>query len=118
MGMAIRPCALREDITVVMMSGRLDMAESAAIVSELLDAVKQCASGVILDMADVTFVSSAGLRILLKARKEASASEKTLAIVRAQPSVYKIFKVSRLETLLTCFENEADAVAAIDGGKV
>ena len=36
-----------------------------------------------------------------------------MALVRAQPSVYKIFKVSALDAMFRFFDNEAEAIQTL-----
>jgi anti-anti-sigma factor len=64
-------------------------------------------------MAAVGFISSSGLRMLIAAHQSAQAAGKKMALVRARPSVYKIFKVSALDAMFQFFDSEAQATEAL-----
>lgn len=51
----------------------------------------------ILDIDDLQYISSAGLRVLLKLRKE----EKEMKIVNASPEVYEIFEMTGFSEMIT-----------------
>jgi anti-anti-sigma factor len=100
----------KSDVNVVEISGRLDGTTSAAAQPVLLGALEEGAAGVILHMASLEFISSAGLRILLTLCKNATAQGKRIAMVGVQPSIYKIFKIAALDKIFRLFETESDAL--------
>jgi anti-sigma B factor antagonist len=79
----------------------------------ILEALQQSAAGIVVDLGGVEFISSSGVRMLLAADLDARGSGKTLALVRAQPPVYKIFKVAALGDKFRFFDDEAGAVQAL-----
>jgi len=98
------------EVNIAAMSGRLDVETADRTLPELLGLIAQSSGGVIIDLKEVTFVSSAGLRTLLSACKKADAEGKNLAMIQAQPQVYKIFKVAAFDTLFTICKNEKEAL--------
>jgi len=113
MGVDVTSCEANPDVKVALLSGRLDITAAEAASPVVLDALEQSASGLIVDLGGVDFVGSAGLRALLSVRKKADAAGKLVAVIRAQPAVYKIFKVSGLDAVFSFFEDEDEAVAAL-----
>jgi anti-anti-sigma factor len=79
----------------------------------VMEAVEQSAAGIAIDMAGVQFLSSSGLRLILAAHQRAENSRKKMALVRVQPAVYKIFKVSALDGKFRFFETETEAVDSL-----
>ena len=81
------------------------------VVREIL---KQSASGIVIHLGGVDFVSSSGFRLLLAAHQQARAAGKVMILTRPRPSVYKIFKVAALDTALPfCAEHELGPIEAL-----
>lgn len=80
-------------------SGRLDTA-SAAPFQERLTATLAASSGaVVIDLAGVDYVSSAGLRAVLVAGKAMRAAGRSLSLVALQPPVRTVFDISGFSAL-------------------
>ena len=113
MAVDIKPSEINADVTVAALSGRLDMAASEDAHPKVMQALADSTAGLILDMGELDFISSSGLRMLIAAQKEARASGKQLACIRAKPAVYKIFKISSLDAMFSFFEDEPAAIEAL-----
>jgi anti-anti-sigma factor len=53
-----------------------------------------------LDFSNVRFLTSLGLAMLVRLRKRLAERGRRLAILNAQPHVYEVFSVTRLDTML------------------
>jgi anti-anti-sigma factor len=76
----------------VVLTGSLDGSTSHeldAALAPLLDSVHH----LVFDMADLKFVSSAGIRVLLNARKELKANDGTFVMKNLQPQIKKVFEI-------------------------
>lgn len=100
-------------IRILALSGRLAVETEGQIQAQLMEAIKQSPNGLVLDLEAVSFVSSAGLRMLLTVYKSAAAGGTKLAMMRPRPEIYKLFMLAALDGTFNVFENEADAVKAI-----
>ena len=109
----IRPSESNPDISIVKLSGRLGMEVEAELESALSQALDASPAGIICDMSDVAFVSSAGLRVFFKIRSNAELAGKKTAMIHLQPAVYKIFKLTAIENILSVFDSEAQALKAM-----
>ncbi len=100
-----------DDMLVARVAGRLDgtTAESfrRAMESASLGDHRTC----LLDMADVTFVASEGLRALLLLRQVLSKSSCKLALCSLQASVQSVFQISGFTSVLAIYP---DAQTAAD----
>ena len=67
----------------------------------------------VLDLAGLDYVSSAGLRVLLKAAKEARAAGSRFALAGLRPAVREVFEVSGFFAVLTAYPTRAEALAAL-----
>ena len=88
--------------------GRLDTAAAPEVEARLLALLGR--SGVLVDMAGVRFVSSAGLRVLLKAAK---ATGRAFAVCGLQPPVREVFEISGFDRIMQAFNARDEALAAL-----
>src|SRR2546427_6531339 len=96
-------------------SGRIDHATAEAFKTSLGPHVARCAAGqdrVVLDFGAVDYISSAGLRVLMLAAKQAKAQGGVLAVAALQPIVREIFEISRFTLVLNVFPTLDEALAA------
>jgi anti-anti-sigma factor len=104
--------ANQEDgVSVVTLSGRMDSATSPIVDQELAQAIG-AGSPVLLDLGELEYISSAGLRVLLKAAKQAQGAKVSFAVCNAVPAVREIFDVSGFSTLLKMHDTRATGLAA------
>lgn len=94
---------------VISATGRLDSSTAGALEAVLPARVRE-QKAVILNLADVPYVSSAGLRVLLIGAKAAKAAGNRLIITGLSPAVREVFDVSGFTKI---FAIEADLDAAI-----
>ena len=112
MAVDVKPSDTNADVTIAALSGRLDMAASEDAHPKVMQALADSTAGLIVDMSELDFISSSGLRLLIAAQKGAQSSGKKLAFTHAKPAVYKIFKISSLDAMFSFFEDEAAAIGA------
>lgn len=90
--------ALKDKTLNLYLEGRIDSNNATHFEKEIMDALAQ-ASGVeiILDASALDYISSAGLRVLMKLRREA---KKALPVLNVSSEVYDIFEVTGFTELL------------------
>jgi anti-anti-sigma factor len=99
------------ETTIVVVSGRLD-GLTAPVLDEKLGAAIGATAHTIIDMAGLDYVSSAGLRILLKAAKQAKARGVRLALCAMHPHVREVFDISGFSSIFAIFPGRHEAIAA------
>jgi anti-anti-sigma factor len=97
-------------VTVAAFEGRLDTATAATAEAKLLALLAQGA--VVADLAEVRYVSSAGLRVLLKAAKQAKTAGQGFSVCGLQPSVREVFEISGFDKIIPAYASRAEALAA------
>lgn len=97
------------------LSGRLDTATSPAAEKTIMQALSPEQSRIVLDMREVAYVSSAGLRIVLLVAKQAKAAQGALALFGMQPGVREVFDISGFSRILSILPSEAEAIAQVAG---
>ena len=100
-----------DGIVLAAPEGRLDTAAAPAVEERLVALVG--ASSVVLDLADVRFVSSAGLRVLLLAAKAAKAAGRGIAVCALQPGVREVFEISGFDRIIPAYATREQALAAL-----
>ncbi len=98
-----------DGVTIAAMEGRLDTATAAAAEARLLALI---ATGpLVADLALVRYVSSAGLRVLLKAAKQAQGAGTRFAVCALQPTVREVFEISGFDRIIASYATREEAVA-------
>jgi anti-anti-sigma factor len=88
-------------ITVLALSGELDLAAAPAIRDELAHARAGGARGIVLDMAEVTFLDSSALRELLRADAAMRTDGVALVLATVRPPVARLLELTRTTGMLT-----------------
>ena len=107
---------LSENTLIVIPAGRIDMTTSDQFRERLLPLVDDCAKksrSMILDFSAVEYISSAGLRVLMLAAKQARTSGQIIAIAALQPVVLEIFQISRFDKILPCYPGVSEALESV-----
>lgn len=99
-------------VLVVSASGRLD-SSSAGALEAVLPARVQTHDKVVLSLADVAYVSSAGLRVLLIGAKAARAKSHRLVLTGLAPTVAEVFDISGFTAIFSIEPDVASALAAL-----
>ena len=97
---------------VLSVGGRLDSNTALPLETKLTD-VLNASPAVVLDLAELDYVSSAGLRVLLKGAKQAKAQKKALALAGLRPHVREVFDISGFATIFTIHPDRNAAIAAL-----
>ena len=67
---------------------------------------------IVVDMAGVTHLSSGALGMLVTAQQQCGATDSQLIICSLQPSLRRIFKISKLEKMFTFQKDQKKALEA------
>jgi anti-anti-sigma factor len=81
-------------------AGRLDAYWADHLHNELQEAIRGGAHQLQLDFSGVTFMSSAGLRVLLTGYQQLSAIQGSLTVIRPSPGVQQVLELAGFDELL------------------
>lgn len=101
-------------VLVVSPSGRIDHATSDEFrhqLETLVENATKAGNVVVIDLAGVEYISSAGLRCFMLAAKLAKSLNGTVVIAALQPVVREIFEISRFTLVFELFPTVRDAIA-------
>ena len=101
----------------VALFGRLDTHSYSQLDAELapmLDGSDPPVMSLVLDLAGLNYISSAGIRSIFKARKALTARNGKLLVVNPQPQIQKVFDVVKAVPMSDIFTSVAEADAYLD----
>ena len=102
-----------EGIDIVALAGRLIMADAPEVRRKLLATVEQGNGKLILDLAEVGFMDSSGLSVLVSVFKAARLKQGDVVLLNLTPAVRSLIELTRLQQVFAIFEDETAAVARL-----
>jgi anti-sigma B factor antagonist len=101
----------KPDTLHLMLNGKLDAVTASELEKSINDSMNNDIKTLILDLQNLSFVSSAGLRIFAKARKMMKSRTGVVYFTNLSPQVKKVFDIVKAIPLSEVFQNvqEIDA---------
>jgi anti-sigma B factor antagonist len=100
---------VKDNFIIAKASGKIDATNAGEFTELLLDLFKN-KNRVVLDFEKVDYVSSAGLRSVLIAAKEAQSRNGVLVICSLQEQIYEIFEMTGFTEMLKVVSSTDEAV--------
>jgi anti-anti-sigma factor len=101
-----------QNSTIVEVNGSVDALTAPELSKVLLDQITAGRANLVVNLIGVDFMSSAGLRALLGAVKEARSHGGDLRIASTTPGVDKVLKMSGFHTIAKIYASQDDAVSS------
>jgi|SRR5215469_12592731 len=101
----------RGNVTVVGLRGRLDANSSPLAEKRLQGFLDQGEARIVLDLSELTYISSLGLRIFIAIAKNIHKVNGKLALSGLNDHIYEIFKIARFTTIFSIYPSCDEAVA-------
>ena len=80
--------------------GELDIATAPQLEQAVIDATSEAVEELVLDLRELTFMDSTGLRTLAQTNARAASAGFTLSIVRGPRQIERVLEISGLGALL------------------
>lgn len=90
---------IENEKVILTISGRLDT-QTAPELEKELDNLEESCKELIFDMSDLAYISSAGLRVILKAQKYMN-TKGEMKLTRVNESVMEVFEITGFLDILT-----------------
>lgn len=100
----------QDDVQVYKLSGRLDSNTSPDFEKKITVALENGTKKMVADFENLDYISSAGLRVILKTTKALKRSQGILVLCSMKDYVKEVFEISGFDTFLPI---EADIQAAL-----
>src|SRR5262245_43334491 len=104
---------ISERLAKVTFAGRLDTPGVDRVETRFISSLVPVGNSAIIDLSQVDFVASMGIRMLVSAARTVRARQATLAIFGAQEQVKQVFEAVSLNKIIPIFETEAEALSAV-----
>ena len=88
------------DILELLITGRLDAYWASHLEQEISAVIREGRRRIVLNLADLSYISSAGIRVLLKFRKQLQTLDGMLSVASPSAPVMEIIKLMKLGALL------------------
>ena len=103
-----------DGVTELHLKGRLDTAGTGAIELQF-SAATGANRAVIVNLSEVEFLTSLGVRLLLQGAKTAKSKGGKLVLLQPRELVLNVLKTAGIEPLVPTFQDRSAALAAVTG---
>jgi len=97
-------------ICILGLLGRLDSNTSPEFEKKISGVIEDGTRGVIVDFESLDYISSAGLRVLLKAAKELKRSEGKIVLCSMKEYIKEVFEIAGFVSLFPIVSSVGDAI--------
>ena len=99
--------------SVFKLNGRLDSNTAMGFEQKLFECMENGTQRMILDFQELDYISSAGLRVILKATKNLKSAEGKLVLSEMQDYVKEVFEISGFDSFLPIEATLDEAVKTV-----
>ena len=104
--------AKKDGVVVLGLDGRVDASNAGGLEQKILALIDAGETRLVIDCAQLQYMSSAGLRVLLVAAKRLSSTGK-LAIAALNPQIREVFDIAGFSSILDIYRTQDEAVDAV-----
>jgi anti-sigma B factor antagonist len=95
------------------LAGELDIADVPQLEQELDAAVAASEGAFLIDLTDLEFLDSSGIRLLLRARARLGREDRAFALICPHGPVRRAIELTGVSDLFTIYKTRADAERAV-----
>ncbi len=104
--------ASHDKVTAVSVKGRVDSTTAEKLRDHLNTVIQSGSARLVIDLKEVSYISSAGFRTLLITARAVDPAKGKLALCGVGGEVKRLFDIASFTELFTILANRDDAVAA------
>ena len=97
-------------INIFRLNGRLDSNTSQGFEQKLFEAISDGTKSMVVDFKDLDYISSAGLRVILKATKAIKREDGRIMLCSMQDYVKEVFEIAGFDSFLPIVATMDDAL--------
>ena len=94
-------------------SGRIDSSNSREFHSSLESVVTGDTTAVVVNFENVTYISSAGMRVILLMAKSLQSQDTKFVLCSMNSSIREVFTISGFDRIIPIHDSRAEALSAI-----
>ena len=100
---------------IAVAEGRVDGANALEFHEALEAAISPDDTGMVLDFEGISYISSAGLRVVLLVAKTLQKQSAKMAVCSLSESIREIFEISGFDKIIPVHGSRADALVGVGG---
>ena len=104
-----------DGVFIVMPNGRLDTNTSPEAEKMIVEAVDNGQTKIAVDFAKTEYISSAGLRVVLKTAKLLKPKGGVVNLCNANEQIHEVLEISGFLNMVKCFDSLDEAMASLKG---
>jgi anti-anti-sigma factor len=104
-----------DTVIAVAVKGRVDSSTADKLRDHLTEVIRSGSARLVIDLKEVTYISSAGFRTLLITARSVEHAKGKLALCGIGGEVKRLFDIASFTELFTILPNRDDAAAAARG---
>ena len=102
-------------VLILFPEGRVDSFEAAEFQNDVQSAIGDSDKAVVMDLEQLTYISSAGLRTILESIRHVEQRGGKLAICSLSGSVQDVFRISGFDRVVSIYPSQEEAVQSVSG---
>ncbi len=102
-------------VVVALAEDRVDGANAREFQEALQAVIEDAGNAFLLDMERLTYISSAGLRVILLIARALQSQNTKFAVCSLSDAVGEVFEISGFDKIVATHGTQADAIAALQG---
>ena len=95
--------------------GHINTQSAALFEANAMRTIADTDSHVVIEASEITYLSSAGLRVFLRLWRELKKSERVFSICNLKPYINQVFELIGFDRIITIHSDVDSALAAIGG---
>ena len=96
--------------------GHINTQSAALFEANAMRSIADTNSHVVIEASEVTYLSSAGLRVFLRLWRELKKSDRVLSICNLKPYINQVFELLGFDRVIT-IHSDVDSALAVAGGQ-
>ena len=105
----------QDDVVVVRLEGEVDLANTPTLSAAILESIPNDVAGLVVDLCDVRYIDSVGIRMLFSFVRSLHAARQGMAVAPDSP-VRKLLKITHLDEAVMFRPTADEACAALREG--
>jgi anti-anti-sigma factor len=103
----------RVDVLILGILGRLDSTTSKSVEEKLVSAIEAGERRLVIDLSELEYISSAGLRVFLLAVKRMTAVSGKVALSSLKDPIKQVFDIAGFSSMLSIYGSPEEAVKGV-----
>lgn len=99
-----------EEVKIVLVEGKMNTASSPELGNYLTDLIEKGFNSILLDLKDVDYISSTGLRVILQTGKKLKTTGGKIVICGLNETLEEVFRMSGFSMMFDVTKNEEEGL--------